>query len=156
MRRVVVDGVVHEGDFTQEFIDGIACSGVVKYHFVETAQEHIIVSGEIDWDSYNEYTLGPAYSNANLLDVRDADGLRNYIDLCIDDVPFQEHKKYLATLHFTAVETGGWERIISETDIFTFDNLEFIIGVKAGLKWLTRTTRIEIIDTESFLPVTLA
>lgn len=153
---VTIDGVTHSGNFTQDFVDGIMAACIMKYYDEESAQEHVkVVAPEdwINWDTFMKYTLGPAYPSMNLSDVRDIAGLNHYIQSSIDDIPFQEAGRYVAELNYTTVEIGGWERVNTESDILTFDELDFIKGVKTAFEWLNRPTGIEVLDTSNFTMV---
>lgn len=148
---VIIDGINHVAKFNVDMIDGLVCACVMKYYGSHQAREHVtIIAADVDWDCFDDYTMGPTYANSSLADVHNQEDLNRYIEHTVDDEPFQNPQRYLSEFNYTTIEVGGWERINTETDLLTFDNLDFIKGIKKGLGWFNRPTSIEILDTTTF------
>lgn len=137
--------------FTPEFINGVIGAYVIcSWDPGFTSKCVIIYPEKDDEDLYDEYAMGVPLVRSYLENVCSQADFTDYITNNIDDEPFQEPLLYVAELDHTILEIGGWERIKTYRDILTFNDLDFIRGVKKCFEWLQRPTSITILNTEIF------
>lgn len=64
---------------------------------------------------------------------------------------------YLTNVNYTSIEKGGYERIISYSDMVTFEEIDFAVGMMEAERWYSKRGAAEvlvsfdtILDTISF------
>ena len=150
---IVIDGISYTGDYSQEFLNGLMAAFMSEYYSEEECIQHVQTIGkQLDWDCYGDYAFGNAMESGIICEnINSTLRLKEYLYESIDGDYNLEPRKYVTEINWSMSEIGGFERMNCFTDIYTFDDLDFMRGYREAIQWLGTIRRYNpILNTETF------
>lgn len=154
------DGLEHTGVFSQDYVDGFVFvyEGTKPEDFDEDQIDELglTVTGEcvlrLHTRNFLGYwcwgTGGESVANSNITNYEQ---LKEYVNEFDEDgVDPDRIKRYISAVCFGQQEIGGFGRDRSFGYLFTFDDLEFMRGVRACASFFDHVVVDSVLDTHTF------
>jgi hypothetical protein len=156
MTTIKFDDLEHTGPFSQDYVDGFVFVYNRINHRLCEEELKITVTGDRILQFNMEgnlgccpYGTGPGSIDEN--DITDEDELLEYIiEFTEMDTELDEISRYIATIYIHERKMGGYGRIRSFEDLFTFDNLDYMRGVRACASFFDHVNVDVVLDTHTF------
>ena len=151
MSRLTIDEKSHSGNLSQSWIDGVIYI-FLRVNYRESDEElmtRISLTGpcELDLDVVSQYGSGPYNPVSSLSQIRDREGLRNFLDESTDGCFDLDLQRYLCEVN---IEESRYEHNRSFSDITTFSDLDFYRGMEVGVSLFSSASVGDLFDTERF------
>lgn len=158
MTTIKFDDIEHTGPFSQDYVNGFVFVYARINHHLDDEELNITVTGDCvkQYDTSTDSYLGccPQGTGPELIgegDITNEGQLEEYIyDFIEDELGFYIADRYMSAICFLQFETGGSERDRSFRDLFTFDDLEFIRGVRACASFFDHVHVDAVLDLHTF------
>jgi len=158
LTTIIINKKQYKDIWTQDFVDGIIYI-LERYDYQnDDIDSRITVRGccDINYDTVDRFGLGSTrwdgIPDTELKDIKDDNDLIQYInDFTELEYEKENINKYITTVLFKRLESGGYERDVSYYDLVHFDNLDFYKGMRQCIEWLKLSIHLDdVLDTQNY------
>jgi len=158
LTTIIINKKQYKEIWTQEFVDGVIYI-LERYDYQnDDIDSKITIRGccDINYDTVERYGLGSTrwdgMPDTEIKDIKDNDELIQYINEFTElEYDITDIKKYISTVYFKRLESGGFERDVSYYDLVNFDTLDFYKGMAQCIQWLNLPIQLDnVLNTQDY------
>lgn len=158
LTTIIINKKQYKEIWSQDFVDGVIYI-IERYNYQnDDLDSQISIRGccDINYDTIERFGLGSTrwddMPDTELKDIKNDDDLIEYVN-DFTELEYEKEfiKKYMTSVYFEKLESGGFERDMSYIDLVHFDTIEFYKGMNQCIKWLNLQIELDdVLDTQTY------